>query len=76
MDVRLLGGWVVAKDWIDEFLEGGSEDDDEARARHRMTVYLDHELWLKAKPLLKGKFSLLFEQAVRQALIRAGKIEK
>jgi hypothetical protein len=66
----------VSKDWIDELLSGGEPDEDEAKAKHRMTVYLDHELWLKAKPLLKGKFSTVFEQAVRQILIRAGKIEK
>lgn len=66
----------MGRDWIDELIEGGEPDDDEAKAKHRMTVYLDHELWIKAKPLLKGKFSALFEQAVRQTLIRAGKIEK
>lgn len=66
----------MEKDFIDEVLEGGEPDEDEAKARHRMTVYLDHDLWLKAKPLLKGKFSALFEKAVRQAMIRAGKIEK
>lgn len=57
-------------DFLDDVLSGKA-DKDAMKPKHKMTVYIDHELWAEALPLLDRRFSALFEAAIREAIKRA-----
>lgn len=59
----------MSDDFIDEVLNGKAGKD-ALKPKHKMTVYIDHELWVEALPLLDRKFSALFEGAIREAIRR------
>lgn len=57
-------------DYIDKMKEKGKKV---KKAKHRLNLLVDHDLWSKAYPLLDGQFGELMEGAIAEYLERMDK---
>lgn len=57
-------------DYIDKIKSNGKKV---KKAKHRLTILVDYNLWTKAQPLLEGQFGELMEGAIAEYLERVDK---
>lgn len=60
------------KDFIDKVIEG-KKVPSSRRAKHKMTLTIDHEVWKKSWDELDGQYGALLEGAILEYMERIGK---
>lgn len=60
---EVLGMVKKEADYIDKLMTDGRNLPSK-KPKHKLTITIDHELWLKSRPHLDGKYGALLEGAI------------